>query len=160
MRPLFLVTVSVLSLLCTACASHRVAVRPVKAGAADVKAGGTGAEIHPGDLFGIVSTDSGTATDKHSDVASKTPDGGNSAATVTAPKPPTEAPSVPEGADGASADLAKALMDKAAADAAAKAATDARSKDNIGDGPGSELAPTDGSDPSVGRPAAPSRKRT
>jgi hypothetical protein len=159
MRPLFIVTVSMLALLCTACASHRITSAPSKPGAA-AKAGGTGAEIHPGDLFGITDIDDGTATDKHSDVQSKTPDGGKSAATTTAAKPPTDTPPALEGTAAAAAD--KAAKDKADADKAAadKAAADARNKDNVGDGPGSELAPIDGSDPSVGRPAAPSRKLT
>jgi hypothetical protein len=161
MRPLSLATVSVLALLCTACASHRVTNSAGKA----ANAGGAGAEIHPGELFGLTSPDSGTATDKHSDVASKTPDGGKSAATSDAAKAPADAVPASEDTGGQTADFSKAIKDKAAAEKAeadAKAAE--KNKDEVGNGAatGSDLDQIDGSDPSIGRPpsAAPGRKLT
>jgi hypothetical protein len=165
MKPLFLASVTMLSLLCAACASHRVAGGPGRAGAgaqANAPASSKGADYHPGELFGITELE-GTANDKHSDVASKTPDGGKSAASVSA-KPPADATPAPVGTDAPSTDADKAAEEKFAADLAAvlKAASDgdvdATTKDPNGKAATDSI---DGSDPSIGRPStAPSRKLT
>ncbi len=171
MKPIFPASVIMLSLLCTACASHRVATGLGRAGApanaSGASKGGSGEDYHPGDLFGITEVD-GTTNDKHSDVASKTPNGGKSAATVTA-QPPADATPAPVGADALSTDAEKAAEDKFATDLAAvlKAAADKAASDADIDAtnkdPNGKAATDsiDGSDPSIGRPlSTPSRKLT
>ena len=160
MKPLFLATVSLLSLLCTACASE---LAPYGRGGIGTRANpaepSTGGQLSG--AFGITNADqhskpaekSGTTSDNHSNEASKTPDGGASATASASAKPPAGAPTAPEGADAPSADPDKAAKDKAAADGSLNGTTKDGAK-----GPATDLKPTDGSDPSIGRPP-PTRSR-
>jgi hypothetical protein len=183
MKPLFLASGLALLLLCTACVSHPAAsARSVAAPFAKAKAepedpskpkdvpskGGFGASDAKKNAKGLVSSTEGTATDNHSDVQSKTPDGGKSATTSLTPSLPTDATPAAQGADAPGADADKtgtgkgvgeiASADKTGSDKSA----DAKTTDDAGTGVAADAAnsgpsggnrPMDGSDPSVAGPS-------
>jgi hypothetical protein len=114
----------------------------------------------------------GTAADNHSELQSKTPDGGRSLQESLTPKPPTTATLVVEGVDTPGAEIDRRAKGQAAIDLAAtdKAAADKAGSDESADAktnpvydrgfaaqvqskPANPTRPIDGSDPSVAAPS-------
>jgi hypothetical protein len=164
MKPLFLVSTVALALLCSACATHGIKkVSAIHTPPQSPPPAGSGAvdnDKKSSDLFQI--TEQGTAADYHSDLQSKTPDGGKSASAGASAAPTTAIPvvegvDVPTAADIAAGDLAAQIKALSAGkdDATLQDLTTDKAKAS---GP---EEPMDGSDPSVDhRPAGPHRKTT